>query len=66
MDSSHWFDYATCWWSVGKKKVLSMFTGAFSNLYGSVNVISDVLSYSRLFGLSLTTGGIALVLIESV
>lgn len=47
--------------AVGKKKVLSMFTGAFSNLYGSVNVISDVLSYSRLFGLSLTTGVIALV-----
>ena len=47
--------------AVGKKKILSMFTGAFSNLYGSVNVISDVLSYSRLFGLSLTTGVIALV-----
>lgn len=47
--------------ALGKKKVLSMITGGFSNLYGSVNVISDILSYSRLFGLSLTTGVIALV-----
>lgn len=47
--------------ALGKKNVFSMIVGGFNNLYGSVNVISDVLSYSRLFGLSLTTGVIALV-----
>lgn len=47
--------------ALGKKNPISMIVGGFKNLYGSVNVLSDILSYSRLFGLSLTTGVIALV-----
>ena len=41
----------------GIKKV----TGAFGSLYGIVNFFSDLLSYTRLFGLGLATGVIGMV-----
>lgn len=47
--------------AVGKKNPLKMLVGVFKNAYGSINVVSDLLSYSRLFGLGLTTGVIGLV-----
>lgn len=50
--------------ALGKKKPLSMIVGSFKNLYGGINVFSDVLSYARLFGLGLTTGVIGLVVNE--
>jgi V/A-type H+-transporting ATPase subunit I len=47
--------------AVGKKNPIKMVGGALGNVYGSINVVSDVLSYSRLFGLGLTTGVIGYV-----
>lgn len=44
----------------GKKK-FGKVTGAFTGLYGIINVLSDALSYTRLFGLGLATGVIGLV-----
>ena len=41
----------------GAKKV----SGAFSSLYGIINFFSDLMSYTRLFGLGLATGVIAMV-----
>ena len=34
--------------------------GGFSGLYGLVNLLSDVLSYARLFGLGLASGAIGM------
>lgn len=45
----------------GNKNPLKMAVGAFKNVYGAINVVSDTLSYSRLFGLGLTTGVIGYV-----
>jgi V/A-type H+-transporting ATPase subunit I len=39
----------------GKKNPLKMFGGAMGSIYGCINVVGDLLSYSRLFGLGLTT-----------
>lgn len=47
--------------ALGKKNPLKMAGGAFKNMYGAINVVSDLLSYSRLFGLGLTTGVIGYV-----
>lgn len=47
---------------IGKKNPIKMVTGAFGNAYGAINVVSDLLSYSRLFGLGLTTGVIGYVI----
>lgn len=47
--------------AIGKKNPIKMVTGAFGNVYGAINVVSDLLSYSRLFGLGLTTGVIGYV-----
>ncbi|MDE6060540.1 MAG: V-type ATP synthase subunit I, partial [Clostridia bacterium] len=44
----------------GKKKILGFF-GGFAKLYDGVNIISDVLSYARLFGLGLSGSVVALV-----
>ena len=38
--------------------------GALGSVYGAINIVSDLLSYSRLFGLGLTTGVIGLVMNE--
>ena len=46
---------------VGKKNVIKALGGAFGSVYGSINVASDLLSYSSLFGLGLTTGVIGYV-----
>ena len=46
---------------LGKKNVIKALGGAFGSVYGSINVVSDLLSYSRLFGLGLTTGVIGYV-----
>lgn len=43
------------------KKGVQKVSGAFSNLYGIINFFSDLLSYTRLFGLGLATGVIAMV-----
>ena len=43
------------------KNVIKALGGAFGSVYGSINVVSDLLSYSRLFGLGLTTGVIGYV-----
>lgn len=43
-----------------KGKILGVF-GGVGKLYDGVNILSDVLSYSRLFGLSLSGGVVALV-----
>lgn len=48
--------------AVGKKNPVKMVTGMFGNAYGAINVVSDLLSYSRLFGLGLTTGVIGYVI----
>lgn len=42
------------------KGVLSKVMGGFSGLYGLVNLLSDVLSYARLFGLGLASGAIGM------
>ncbi|MDD6361416.1 MAG: V-type ATP synthase subunit I [Christensenellaceae bacterium] len=47
----------------GKKGVKRVF-GGFSQLYGGVNFLSDILSYSRLFGLGLSTAVIGMVVNE--
>ncbi|MBQ9988549.1 MAG: V-type ATP synthase subunit I [Clostridia bacterium] len=44
-----------------RKGIISKFTGGFSAVYGLTSYLSDILSYSRLFGMGLTTGVIALV-----
>lgn len=43
------------------KKGIGKLSGAFGNLYGIINFFSDLLSYTRLFGLGIATGVIALV-----
>jgi len=48
--------------TVGKKGIIKKVSGSFGNVYGGVNVFADILSYSRLFGLGLTTGVIAMVI----
>ncbi|MDD3947439.1 MAG: V-type ATP synthase subunit I [Clostridia bacterium] len=48
--------------AVGKKNPLKMVGGALKNVYGTIGVFSDVLSYARLFGLGLTTGVIGMVI----
>ncbi|HQC55198.1 MAG TPA: V-type ATPase 116kDa subunit family protein [Clostridia bacterium] len=48
--------------AIGKKNPIKMVTGALGNVYGSINVVSDLLSYSRLFGLGLTSGVIGYAL----
>ncbi|MFI3229456.1 MAG: V-type ATP synthase subunit I [Bacillota bacterium] len=50
--------------AVGKKNPIKAVVGALGNLYGAVNVFSDILSYARLFGLGLTTCVIGLVVNE--
>ena len=44
------------------RKGFGRFTGGFSQLYGGVNFLSDILSYSRLFGLGLATAVIGMVI----
>ena len=44
----------------GAKKILGFF-GGFAKLYDGVNIVSDVLSYARLFGLGLSGSVVALV-----
>lgn len=48
----------------GKKgsKVITGFLGGFGKLYNGVNILSDILSYARLFGLSLSGGVVAMVI----
>ena len=48
--------------TIGKKGIIKKVTGSLGNVYGGINVFSDILSYSRLFGLGLTTGVIAMVI----
>lgn len=43
------------------KKFFSRILGGFKNIYGVTNILSDVLSYARLFGLGLATGVVAMV-----
>ena len=43
------------------KKGVKIVSGAFGNLYSIINFFSDLLSYTRLFGLGLATGVIAMV-----
>ncbi len=44
----------------GAKKIVGFF-GGFAKLYDGVNIVSDVLSYARLFGLGLSGSVVALV-----
>ncbi len=46
---------------IGKKNPVKAVGGVLGNAYGAINVVSDLLSYSRLFGLGLTSGVIGLV-----
>lgn len=46
---------------VGKKNPIKAVGGVLGNAYGAINVVSDLLSYSRLFGLGLTSGVIGYV-----
>ena len=48
--------------AVGKKNPIKAVGGSLGSVYGAINVVSDLLSYSRLFGLGLTTGVIGLVM----
>ena len=50
--------------AIGKKNPIKMVGGALGSVYGAINVVSDLLSYSRLFGLGLTSGVIGLVMNE--
>ena len=50
--------------AVGKKNPVKAVGGSLGSIYGAINVVSDLLSYSRLFGLGLTTGVIGLVMNE--
>ncbi len=43
-----------------RKGILGKIMGGFSGLYGLVNLLSDVLSYARIFGLGLASGAIGL------
>lgn len=45
-----------------KKNIFSKLTGGLLNLYGIANYISDVLSYSRILALSLSSAVIAMVM----
>lgn len=49
--------------AVGKKgaKIVTSFLGGFGKLYDGVNILSDILSYARLFGLGLSGSVVALV-----
>ncbi|MBQ7653339.1 MAG: V-type ATP synthase subunit I [Clostridia bacterium] len=47
---------------LGKKNVGAMILGGFKNIYGVTNILSDLLSYARLFGLGLATGVVAMVI----
>lgn len=44
----------------GAKKIMGFF-GGFAKLYDGVNILSDILSYARLFGLGLSGSVVALV-----
>lgn len=44
----------------GAKRILGFFSG-FAKLYDGVNILSDILSYARLFGLGLSGSVVALV-----
>lgn len=46
----------------GKKNPIKAVGGALGSVYGAINIVSDLLSYSRLFGLGLTTGVIGFVM----
>ena len=49
--------------TAGREKpgILKKIMGGFSGLYGLMNYVSDILSYTRLFGLGLATGVIGMV-----
>ena len=44
-----------------KKGIIKKITGGLASLYGITSYLSDILSYSRIFGLGLATGVIAMV-----
>lgn len=44
-----------------KKGIVKKLIGGFGSLYGISGILSDILSYSRLFGMGLATGVIAMV-----
>jgi len=44
-----------------KKGIVGKMIGGFSKLYGITGYLSDILSYSRIFGMGLATGVIAMV-----
>ena len=44
-----------------RKGIMKKFTGGFGAVYGLSGYLSDVLSYSRLFGMGIATGVIAMV-----
>ena len=48
--------------SIGKKGIFSKILGGFANVYSITGFMSDILSYSRLFGLGLATGVVGLVI----
>ncbi|MDD2648153.1 MAG: V-type ATP synthase subunit I [Eubacteriales bacterium] len=45
-----------------KKNLIGKLTGGLSSLYGVTSWLSDILSYSRLFGMGLATGVIGMVI----
>lgn len=47
---------------IGKKGIFGKIGGGFNNLYNITGLMSDILSYSRLFGLGLSTGVVAMVI----
>ncbi|MGN1100396.1 MAG: V-type ATP synthase subunit I, partial [Christensenellales bacterium] len=44
-----------------KKNIFGKILGGLNGLYGTINYISDIFSYARLFGLGLATGAIGMV-----
>ncbi len=44
-----------------KKGIIGKIIGGFSSIYGITGYLSDILSYSRIFGMGLATGVIAMV-----
>jgi len=47
---------------VGKKGIFGKIGGGLGNLYNVTGLLSDILSYSRLFGLGLATGVVGMVI----
>ena len=49
-----------------KNKGLGKITGSFGSLYGVINILSDILSYARLYGLMLSGSQVASIFTNTI